>query len=152
FTPAEGETILGAVGWKDEKQKRLRALVLTDRAIHVLDEAGRPVLSTPLAYDRENYGSVRVGRLENPPRFVVWYEPSWYRWYKNVHNRPSSRVEYAPPGHEVAHRTIPPRPFAAPSYAQALFGLGTSPAEAAVLIGEAQDSVSGARSHGGGEI
>src|SRR5262249_30602707 len=63
FTPPEGQTVLWAVRWKDEKATL--AIVGTDKSVHALDAAGAPVFSAPLAYDRENYGLVRVGRLED---------------------------------------------------------------------------------------
>src|SRR5262249_7682096 len=74
FTPPDGQTVLWAVRWKDEKQKLPRVFIGTDQSVHVIDEAGAQIFSAPLAFDREDYGALRFGRLNNPQRFVVWYE------------------------------------------------------------------------------
>jgi hypothetical protein len=152
FTPAEGETVLAAVRWKDEKQKVSRAFVLTDRSVHVVDEAGASLLAAPLAYDRESYGHVRVARLEDPPRFVVWYEPSWYLWADAGKTMPGYLVEYDLAGREVARREVPPRPLEQSPYVQALFGLATPPAEAAVIARATRDATAEARRAQGSEI
>jgi hypothetical protein len=152
FTPAEGETVQGALQWKDEKRKRTRAFVLTDRLVHLVEESGAPVFFAPLVYDREDYGLVHVGRLEDPERFVVWYEPSWHLWADAGKSMPSYLVEYDAAGREIARRTLPPRPLPRPPYAQALFGLATSPAETGLLVGGTKDPISGARSDGGREV
>jgi hypothetical protein len=152
FTPAEGETVQGALRWEDEKRKLTRAFVLTDRSLHLVEESGAPVFSAPLVYDREDYGLVHVGRLADPERFVVWYEPSWYLWADAGKNMPSYLVEYDTAGREIARRTLPPRPLPAPTYVKALFGVLTPPGEASILVGGTQDSISGARSDGGREV
>jgi hypothetical protein len=152
FTPAEGETLQGTLQWKDEKRKRTRAFVLTDRSVHLVEESGAPVFTAPLACDREEYGLVHVGRLEDPERFVVWYEPSWYLWADAGKSMPSYLVEYDAAGREIARRTLPPRPLPPPPYIQALFGLVSPLVETSVLVGGTQDAISGARSVGGREV
>jgi hypothetical protein len=164
FTPAADETVLGAFLWKEDKTKTPEAFVLTDKAVHLLDESGATQFSAPLAYDREIYGIVRVARLDNPQRYAVWYEPSWYlRTQAGGKAMPGYLVEYggaASPGisgesrvwPEIVRRTMPPRPLPVPSYAQAAFGLGTAPAEAGILVGGTKALVSHARSDGGAEI
>jgi hypothetical protein len=152
FTPAEGQTVMAAIRWKDEKQKLSRAFVLTAKSVHVLDESGAPLFSAPLTYDRVNHGLVRVGRLENPQRWVVWYEPSWYVQPDAGKTMPSYLVEYDVGGREIARRTVPPRPLAEAPYGQALFGLATPPAEAAVIAGATQDCIAAARRNEGREI
>ena len=78
FGPTAGQTVMWAIPWKDEDKKTKFIFVVTDKSVHVLDDVGAPVFSAPLAHDLENYGSIRFGRLENPERFIVWYEPSWF--------------------------------------------------------------------------
>jgi hypothetical protein len=159
FTPPGGETVLWAARWKDEKQKVSLAIVGTDKSVHALDEAGALVFSAPLAYDRENYGVVRVGRLEDRRRFVVWYEPSWYLRVDAGKIMPSYVVEYEvddadgrKEGREVARRTVPPRPLDEPVTGEALFGLATPPAEGAVLVGGPRYLFSAAQADGGTEV
>lgn len=142
FTPAAGETVQGALRWRDEGQKVTRVFVLTDTSVHVLSESGDPVFSAPRAYDREQYGTVRVGRLENPERFVIRYEPSVHLWTGAGKAMPIQLVEYRE-GAEVSRQALPQRLTPTPP-AEALFGLVTSPGEAAVLAGASAESVSGA--------
>lgn len=152
FTPANGQTVVAVIRWKDETQKVTRAFVLTDRSVHVLDESGAPLFSAPLAYDLVNHGLVRVGRLENPQRWMVWYEPSWYLRHDTGKTMPSYVVEYEVGGREIARRTVPPRPLAEAPYSQALFGLATPPVEAVVIAAAAQYSIAAARRSEGREI
>jgi hypothetical protein len=152
FTPPKGQTVLAAARWKDDGKKWSRAFVLTDQSVHVLDEAGAPLLSAPLAYDREEYGRVSVAQLEAPRRFAVWYEPSWYLWPESGKTMPSYLVEYDVAGRELARRTVPPRPLNAAPPGLALFGLATPPAEAAVIAGATRESVAMARQKQGLEV
>ncbi len=145
FTPAEGQTVLAAFRWKGEREKWSRVVVLTDKAVHVLDEAGATLLSAPLAYDREDYGRVSVAEVEAPRRFAVWYEPSWYLSTDAGKTMPSHLVEYDAGGRELARRTVPPRPLNAAPPGLALFGLAAPPAEAAVIAGASRESVAAAR-------
>jgi hypothetical protein len=146
FTPDEGQTVQWALPWRDVTRKRALAVVCTDRSVHVVDEAGRTVFSTPLVGDFHQHGPIRVARLDHPPRFVVWYEPGLLDGLDARKTMPDHLVEYDPAGRELARRTVPPRPLARPADAQALFGLATSPAEA-VLFAGARDIVSGVGSH-----
>jgi hypothetical protein len=152
FTPPEGQTVLAAVRWKDDREKWSRAVVLTDQSVHVLDEAGAPLFSAPLAYGREEYGRVSVAQLASPRRFAVWYEPSWYLSAGAGKTMSSYLVEYDAAGQEIARRTVPPRPLNAAPQGLALFGLATPPAEAAVIAGAAEESVAAARRTQGREV
>jgi hypothetical protein len=152
FAPSDGQTVVAVIRWKDEKQKVSRAFVLTDQSVHVLDESGVPLFSAPLAYDRGTHGLVRVGRLENPQRWVVWYEPSWYLRPDAGKTMPSYLVEYDVGGRELARRTLPPCPLAEAPYGQALFGLATPPAEAAVIAAATRYSIAAAGRNEGREI
>jgi hypothetical protein len=146
FTPAEGERVVAARRWKDPKRQQDELLfVRTDRSVHILTEAGTPVASVPLSYDREIYG-LSAGRLEDPPRYYCWYTPAWcLASPEEVRAMPGHVVEYNADGSERARRTVPPRHLAEPSYAQALFGLGTPPAEVATLVGATRYLRSAAR-------
>jgi hypothetical protein len=136
FTPAEGETVVWATRWKDPtRTKDERLFVRTDKSVHVLTEAGAPVVSVPAAYDREIYG-LAAGRLEGPPRYFCWYTPGWcLASPEEARTLPGYLVEYDAAGRELVRRTLPPHPVAEPSYVQALLGLGTPPAEVATLVG-----------------
>jgi hypothetical protein len=57
--------------------------------------------------------------------------------------------EYDFAGHEVAHQSLPLLPFPEASYAQALFGLFTPPAEALALISASRCLRAEARADGG---
>jgi hypothetical protein len=152
FTPAEGETILAAARWWDDREKLSRVFVLTDQSVHVLDEGGAPLFSAPRVYDRAEYGRVRVALVEDPRRFVVWYEPSWYLWADAGKTMPSHLVEYEMTGREIARRTVPPRPLNTPPTGLALFGLLTPPAEAAFVAAATRECVAAARRKEGREI
>jgi hypothetical protein len=58
-------------------------------------------------------------------------------------------VEYDAAGHETARRTLPPKPLASPSYAQSLFGLGTSITEVTAVVEATDYLFSRARRNGG---
>jgi hypothetical protein len=129
-----------------EKDNLSLAFVGTDKSFHVLDETGSKVFSTALATDLENYQVKRIGRLENPLRYWVWYEPMCYLGLDLLEQMPAYIVEYSPSGSEIARTAVPPRPggarwigprdaFNEPSFASGLGGLITSPAEAAALVG-----------------
>jgi hypothetical protein len=132
FTPPEGETVLVARRWKNPKLKQELLFVCTQKQIHVLTEAGAPVLAVPLAYDLESH-AVSVSRVADPPRYVFWYGPGWFLDAEDYKTTPTHVVEYNADGREVGRRTLPPLPLQESSYAQALLGLGTPPAEIASL-------------------
>jgi hypothetical protein len=164
FIPAAGETVLWASRWENEKQKQSLAFVGTDQAIHVLDPAGTRLLCVPLAFDRASYRIHSVGRLENPRRYWVWYEPAWHLPLESLETIPGYVVEYDSAGGELAPRQIvPPRPGGAheftppvplfePSSAHVWFGLVTAPAEAAVLKGTMHALQSEVRENNGSEM
>ena len=164
FVPTAGETVLWASRWEDEKQKKSLAFVGTDRAIHVVNEAGTRLLSVPLAFDRASYQIRSVGRLEGPRRYWVWYEPAWHLGLDRLETMPAYMVEYDDAGRELAPRkTVPPRPsgtreftppapLVEPSSAHVWFGLVTGPAEAAVLKGTMHTLQSEVRDNNGSEM
>src|SRR5262249_48043060 len=43
FTPPQGETVLQANRWKDQREKKSLVVVNTDRSIHILTDSGAPV-------------------------------------------------------------------------------------------------------------
>jgi hypothetical protein len=134
FTPPEGEAVLVARRRKDPEQKEELLFVCTQKRVHVLTEAGEPMLAVPLAYDLGSH-ALSVSRLEEPPRHVFWYGPVWFLEAEDYKTMPLHVVEYDDAGREVGRRTLPPLPLREPSYAQALLGLGTPPAEVAALTG-----------------
>jgi hypothetical protein len=152
FVAPAGETVLAALRWRDDREKWSRALVLTDKSVHILDEAGTSLLSAPLAYDLEDHGRISVAQVDDPRRLVVWYEPSWYLWSAGGSSMPSYLVEYDAAGHELTRRTVPPRPINAAPSGLALFGLATPPAEAAVVAAATRDAVAAARQTQGLEL
>jgi hypothetical protein len=161
FVPRAGETVLWASRWEDEKQKLALAFVGTDQSVHVMDEAGSRILSVPLAYDPHSYRVKQVGRLENPERYWVWYEPAWYLDVGTLETTAEHVVIYDRGGRELTPRQeIPPQPGRArqlvppavlfePSSMNALAGAVTSPAEAAVLIGTTRQLESDVRANNG---
>jgi hypothetical protein len=152
YIPAEGQVVLSAIRWKDEKQQPSLVFVFTDKSVHLVDEEGSPVFTVPLAYDPEQYGTLRIGRLADPERFVIWYEPSWHLPAAAIKTMPSYLVEYDPTGREIARRAVPHRPLIGPSSAQVLLGLVTPMAEAAILVGATGDLCSGNGWNGGEEV
>ena len=164
FVPSAGESVLWASRWEDENQKQSLAFVGTDQAIHVLDQTGTEVLSAPLALDHESYRIRSVGRLEEPRRYWVWYEPVWYQGLDSLETMPAYVVEYDSSGREIAPRkSVPPRPgspreftppapLVEPSAAHVWFGLGTAPVEAAVLKGTMYALQSEVRENAGSEM
>jgi hypothetical protein len=166
FVPTAGETVLWASRWEDKKSHSSLAFVGTDKSVHAVDEAGGRVFSVRLAYDLESYQILSVGRLENPARYWVWFEPQWYLGAGRLETMPASVVEYDDTGREVVRRTLPPRPgrpgdarrpdprmlVFEPSSFVALSGLFTSPAEFTLLAGTRQVLVSEVRSNNGSEV
>jgi hypothetical protein len=164
FVPKAGETLLWANRWENEKQKQSLAFMGTDQGIHVLDPSGVRLLSVPLAFDRTSYQIHRVGRLEDPLRYWVWYEPAWHLPLDELETMPAYVLEYDSAGREIAPRKIvPPRPGGArkftppvpldePSSAHLWFGLLTAPAEAAILKGTMSALESDVRENNGSEM
>jgi hypothetical protein len=147
FMPAAGETVLWANQWEDEKLHSALAVVGTDRSVHLIDEAGSQVIAAPLAYDLRSYQITHVGRLDDPRRYWVWYEPAWYLGVETLETMPAYVVEYDSAGREVSPRQavlprpggvrniVPPMPIVEPSSGLPLFGAATPPAEAVALAG-----------------
>src|SRR5262249_17277097 len=65
---------------------------------------------------------------------------------------PSHLLEYDAAGHEIARRTLPPRPHVGQSPARALFGLATPPAEVTTLVGTTRSLRAEARRTYGMEV
>jgi hypothetical protein len=148
YSPADGETVLGAVPAAGEG----RTFVLTDKAVRVVHRTGKMLFSAPFAIDLNNYGVVRVGQLDNPEHWVVRHEPSWFLGNEWGNVTPGHLVEYDAAGREVARGTLPPTPVLEPTDAQALLGLATPPAEALLLAWATEHSVASARQNGGREV
>jgi hypothetical protein len=135
FTPAEGETVLWATPWRDLREKATLAIVNTDRSVHILTEAGEPVVSVPLVHDAGGRRLRSVGRLQDPERFVFRYGPTQFVPPEEFGTVSDFLLEYDGAGREIARQTLPRLPAVEPSAAEALFGLGTPPTEAVTLIG-----------------
>jgi hypothetical protein len=148
FRPPSGETVVWAGQWRDRRDNKTLAVVSTDRSVHVLTEAGAPVVALPRAYDRARY-TLNFVRLEGPERYVIWYRPSPFLEPHEVATTPSHLVEYDAAGHEIARRTVPRHARAEPSAAAALLGLATPPTELAALAGSLYYLRAQARATGG---
>ena len=152
FTPPAGEIVTFGRSISDSLDRnRRRVVVSTDRSFHFLTDEGSPVVAVPRVFDCAKYGYVPlVGLLESPERYFVWYRP-WQHLllepeqFKTAHGQ---LLEYDAAGRELAHRTLPPVPFPAASYAKALFGLVTPMTEAATLVGASRYLRSEARLNG----
>jgi hypothetical protein len=158
FVPAAGETVIWADRLRIEKDNLSLAFVGTDKSFHVVDETGSDVFSTALASDLENYQVKRIGRLEEPLRYWVWYEPMCFLGLDILEKMPAYIVEYDPSGSEIARTAVPPRPggaravgprdpFNEPSFTSGVAGLFTPPAEAAVVVGTTRYLVSDAKAN-----
>src|SRR5262249_6615495 len=144
--------------------KQSLAFVGTDRSIHVVDDEGTRVLTIPLAQELVDYQVESVGRLENPARYWVWYEPAWYLSLDRLETMPAFVAMYDSSGLEIFPRQeLAPRPGFArgikprtppveASVAHAWLGLITPPAEAAVLVGVTRDQMSKVRECQGSEL
>ena len=126
FSPPAGETILTAHRFEDRQQKRSLAMILTDKSIHVVDDAGERVFSAPLVYGLGKYTDLRAGQLEDGQGYVVWYgRASWWSRRPSADRTPSHLVQYDAGGREIARQELPALPFAEPSPGQAMMGLVT---------------------------
>jgi hypothetical protein len=165
LVPAAGETVLWAARWEDSRRRESLAFVGTDRSVQAVNEAGSRVFSAPLTFDLESYRIRTAGRLEDPRRYWVWFEPQWYLGVETLEAMPAWVVQYDAAGRETARRAVPPRPgrpgdagvpdprmlVFEPSYNVALAGLATAPAEAALLVGAKRLLVESARENHGTE-
>jgi hypothetical protein len=163
FVAAEGQAVLWAGRWEDEQQKAALAFVGTDTSIEVIEETGRHMASLPLAYDVASWHVQGVGRLENPRRYWVWFEPNWYLPPDSFQTLTGHLVEYSDAGRELARQTVPMRPSGTPlcdprmlkfepTSFISLCGLVTAPAEFVLLSGFKQYLVSDVRRHDGREM
>jgi hypothetical protein len=163
FVPAPGETVRWASRWENESHKLVVVFVLTDKSIHVVDDAGFRMLSMPLASDLTSYQVRSLGRLENPVRYWVWYEPAWYLGLDMLETMPAYVAMYDGSGREISPRqSVAPRPGLAresqprtpPIEASAMhtwFGLLTPPVEVALLVGATRQELSEVRASQGSE-
>jgi hypothetical protein len=136
FTSAPGEIVYAARWWKHDEEKRPLVVVSTNRAFHIVTEDGRRVAALPRALGSDKYGPIFVGTFVNPKRYYVWYELRyWLREPEEYRTEPSHLFEYDASGRELARRVVPPIPYPATPYAQALYGLVTPMTEAASLVG-----------------
>jgi hypothetical protein len=163
YVPSPGQTVLWASRWEDERIKAVLAFVGTDTSIEVVDEAGRRMLSMPLAFDLASYQLQGVGRLENPRRYWIWFEPQWYLEPELFQTLSGSLIEYDDSGHELARRTIPLRSEGfhrrdprmlnfEPTHFITFSGLTTSPAEFTLLAATKQHLVEEVRRYNGREM
>jgi hypothetical protein len=175
FVPPVGEKVAWASKWEEEEAKnpaplvgkkttRAFAFVGTDRSVYIIDQAGTRVLAAPLAYDRESHCILRVGVLDNPTRYWVWYAPAWYLKMQTLETLPVDVVMYDSAGRELSPRQevaprpgglrdmIPPLAIAEPPSGLGLFGLVTPISEAAVLFGATQYLENQVRGNQGAEV
>ncbi|MCI0350761.1 MAG: hypothetical protein L0Z53_15155, partial [Acidobacteriales bacterium] len=126
FTPSAGETVLTAHRYVDQKEKRSLAYILTDKALHIVDEAGETLFSSPLIRNLQEATQLRACQLEAGRGYVVWYgSASWWSRRASADTNPSYLVQYDANGRETARHMLPPLPFAEPSMASALTGFVT---------------------------
>jgi hypothetical protein len=163
FVPAPGETVRWASRWENESPKLVLVFVLTDKSIHVVDEAGFEMLSVPLASDLRDYQVRYLGRLENPTRYWVWYEPAWYLGLDTLETTPAYVATYDGSGRQISPRqsvaprpglpreTQPRTPTVEASAVHAWSGLLTSPVEGALLVGATRHGLSEVRASRGSE-
>jgi hypothetical protein len=151
FTPPGGETVRWATRWRDRREKGSLLVVRTDQSVHLLAEAGTPVVSVPIRCDTERQRLWSVGRLEGPERYVFRYGPAQFLAAEEYGTVPGSVVEYDAAGREITRRTLPPLPAIESLPAEALFGLATPPAEVITLVGTSRGLRWEARSTGGRE-
>jgi hypothetical protein len=163
FVPQAGETVQWATRWENEQLKLVLAFILTDRSIHIVNDAGFQTLTLPLAADLEGYQIGCLGRLENPTRYWVWYDPAWYLALDVLETTPAYVVMYDNSGQECAPRqpvapppglareTKPRTPPVEASAAHGWLGLLTPPVEGAILVGATQQKMSEVRATQGAE-
>jgi hypothetical protein len=150
FVPPPGESIRFASKQADKGENWSMIFVGTDKAVHFLEQDGKPILSVPLEYDVAMDEINLVGRLVNPDRFWVWYFPQWHLPPHMHETVPEAKVavydsagrEYQPrqeafPRQGVTRTTpvVYSEMLVQPSAFQALSGLMTSPTEAIALVG-----------------
>jgi hypothetical protein len=163
YVPSRGRTVLWASRWEDERERAVLAFVGTDTSVEVVDESGRRVFSMPLAFDLASCQVQGVGRLENPRRYWIWFEPQWYLEPALFQTLSGSLVEYDDSGHELAWRFVPSRPGDPrrrdprmlkfePTYFISFSGLATPPTEFALLAAIKQYLVGEVRRDNGREM
>lgn len=141
FVASAGETVLWAEPLRDDHGEELLAFVGTNRSVHAVNKAGETVFSAPLEYDRAIYGSVRLRRLDDPLRYSVWYSRSIQSGLATQETLPQHFVEYDASGKKIGEQTVPALPLYQVSPAQPWFGLASSPAELAVLLGVVREEL-----------
>jgi hypothetical protein len=149
FTSAPGEMVRATRWWKHDQENRPLVVVSTNQAFHIVTEDGLRVAALPRTIASDKYGPIFVGTFVNPKRYYVWYQLKlWLREPEEYRTEPSHLFEYDASGRELASRVVPPIPYPATPYAQALYGLVTPMAEAASLVGASKYVRSLARANG----
>jgi hypothetical protein len=166
FTPSGKESVRWASRWEDENQKAALIFVGTTDRICVLDEKGSPLVAAPHARGLENlrfHRVTRVGQLDNPRRYWVWYAPAWFLDVATLEKMPAYLVTLDSAGREISRQAVPPRPggvrnvqpqlpLAEPSRELPLFGAFTAPVEAGALVGITRGLEAAVREENGQEI
>jgi hypothetical protein len=163
FLPAVGQQVLWASRWEDEGAKAVLAFVGTNTSVEVVEETGRRLASLPLDFDAGTYHVQGAGRLENPRRYWVWFEPNWYLQPQSLEKLTGHLVEYDGAGCLLARQAVPLRPGNMPicdprmidfepTYSVALSGLITSPLEFGSLAAAKQSLVEEVRRKDGREM
>jgi hypothetical protein len=163
FLPAVGQQVLWASRWEDEREKAVLAFIGTNTSVEVVKETGRPLASLPLDLDPNTYHVQGAGRLENPRRYWVWFEPNWYLKPENMEKLTGHLLEYNEAGRCLAGQAVPLRPGNVPicdprmidfepTYSVALCGLITSPLEFGLLAATKQALIEDVRRMDGREM
>jgi hypothetical protein len=163
FEPPAGASVQWASRWVDQKLDLKLAFVGAGRSLYILDETGSSRLSAWLPFDSADYRISAIGKLENPERYWVWFEPQWFLPTDQLETMSAYVVEFDAAGHEIARQTVPARPEDSrrsdprmlafePSCNIAAAGLVTSPAEFALLAGLKQAALTKVREDHGTQM
>jgi hypothetical protein len=107
YATSEGEQVLAITDLRPWEQAAL--VVVTDRAVRFLSSEGGDLVAMNVEHDLGRYGSLEFGLTAEPPRFYVWYKPSYWLGAE-VYEMPRHLIAYGPDGAVQARHELPPGP------------------------------------------
>jgi hypothetical protein len=108
YTSAAGELVLAVSDLRPWPHAAL--VVLTDQAVRFISPEGGDLVAMKLEHDLGRYGYLQFALTDEPPRYFVWYSPSYFLGAE-AYKLPKYVFAYDPDGTVLAQHELPPIPL-----------------------------------------
>jgi hypothetical protein len=122
YTASPGEQVLTICDLRPWQHPAI--VVVTDRAVRFISPDSGQLVATGVEHDLGRYGVLEFALTEEPPRFYVWYKPSY--WLDaEAYEMPSHLIAHDPDGAVLARHELPatPLPRDAPGWRDSVVAL-----------------------------